>query len=203
MGGAFGLVLAVVGVRLLQSIGAGATIPRLAEVRIDGVGVDGDRVIAAAAAVLVSVLPLLRVGRMSLASVLAAHSPSTPGGRVRHRARRALVVAQVALALMLLAGAGLFARSFAQPARRESRASTRDSARRSVSRFPSRISGGERRRAGRDGTLDALRALPGVQAVGVTTKLPLDDEARQDSAVFVEDQPLQPGEIPGIHGWRS
>jgi hypothetical protein len=48
-------------------------------------------------------------------------------------------------------------------------------------------------------TVDALRARPGVTAAGVVTKLPLDPEARQDSAVFVEDHPLAMGEIPNIH----
>ncbi|HJR63200.1 MAG TPA: FtsX-like permease family protein, partial [Gemmatimonadaceae bacterium] len=47
--------------------------------------------------------------------------------------------------------------------------------------------------------LDELAALPGVQAAGVTTKLPLDPEARRDTAIFVEDRPLQPGTMPNIH----
>jgi predicted permease len=46
---------------------------------------------------------------------------------------------------------------------------------------------------------DSLAALPGVRAAGVATKLPLVDESRQDSAVFVEDRPPKPGTIPGIH----
>src|SRR5207253_9972896 len=47
--------------------------------------------------------------------------------------------------------------------------------------------------------LDAIVALPGVRAAGVMTKLPLDDETRRDTAVFVDDRPLGMGVMPSLH----
>jgi predicted permease len=47
--------------------------------------------------------------------------------------------------------------------------------------------------------LETVGALPGVQAVGIISKLPLDDEARSDTAVFVEDRPLAMAAMPNLH----
>ena len=51
--------------------------------------------------------------------------------------------------------------------------------------------------------LDAIVSLPGVQAVGVSTKLPLSEQGRQDSAVFIEDRPVagasMAGGLPDLH----
>src|SRR6185437_8664500 len=143
--------------------------------------------------------PMARSRTVSLSAILGATSAGASGGRARSGARRALVVAQVALALVLLAGAGLLARSFAalravDPgfapdhalAFRVAMPDIEYPAAGDVARLVAQIS-------------DSLAALPGVRAAGVATKLPLVDESRQDSAVFVEDQPPKPGTIPGIH----
>jgi predicted permease len=48
--------------------------------------------------------------------------------------------------------------------------------------------------------LDAIAAVPGVQAVGVVSKLPLEgEEQRRDTGLFVEDRPTPPGTMPRIH----
>jgi predicted permease len=112
--------------------------------------------------------------------------------------RRALVVAQVALALVLLTAAGLLARSFERlravnPGFVAARALTMRMTLANAT-YP------ESERAARMllRTLDAVTQIGGVQAAGVATKIPLDGEARQDSAVFVEDHPLTPGTVPPI-----
>jgi predicted permease len=46
---------------------------------------------------------------------------------------------------------------------------------------------------------DALAAVPGVTAVGIASKVPLDIEGRSDTALWVEDRPLAMGEIPNLH----
>src|SRR6185312_5241708 len=66
------------------------------------------------AVLIVSALPALRWARTADASVLGDWNRGATAGRARSRARNALVAAQVALALVLLAGAGLMARSFAR-----------------------------------------------------------------------------------------
>jgi predicted permease len=199
VGGVLGLALAGSGVGLLRSLEAGIDVPRLDEVGIDAM------VLAAAAgttllsALLVSVLPALRSASLTVSSLLSDAGRSATTGRRRHRARQALVVAQVALALTLLAGAGLMARSFA---RLRSVEPGFDAA--GVHTFRAALPAAVYP-SSQDlaqfivRALDELAALPGIGAAGVTTKLPLDVEARRDTAIFVEDRPLQPGMMPNIH----
>jgi len=47
--------------------------------------------------------------------------------------------------------------------------------------------------------VDGIATIPGVQAAGAASKLPLDEQGRTDSAVFVEDRPIPAGTLPGIH----
>jgi putative ABC transport system permease protein len=131
--------------------------------------------------------------------MLAETSRSATTGRRQHRARHALVIAQMALALVLLAGAGLMARSFArlravQPGFDAAHAYTFRVALPDAAypepgdpaRFISRA-------------VDEIAALPGVQAAGAVSKLPLVAESRRDTALFVEDRPLTPGSMPNLH----
>src|SRR5690348_7025752 len=196
---ALGAGRALGAVRALAAAGTAASVPRLGDVRVDGLVVAAAVVAAALAACLVSLVPMARSGTVSLSAILGATSAGASGGRARSLARRGLVIAQVALALVLLAGAGLLARSFAalravDPgftpdhalAFRVAMPNVEYPGAADVARLVEQIS-------------DSLEALPGVRAAGVVTKLPLMDESRQDSAVFVEDHPLRPGTIPGIH----
>ncbi len=197
LGGLLGLALANAGVGLLLRLPVSVSIPRLAEVRVDGAVVGFASGVTLLAALVVSAMPALRAGRVPLAAVLAAEGRTSTGGR--QRARRMLVVSQVALALVLLAGAGLFARSF----QRLRAVNPGFDADRALS-FRLALPAAEYPRA-RDAartlveTLHSLRALPGVRDAGLATRLPLDQEAAQDSAVFIEDHPTPPGKIPGIH----
>ncbi|HEX3160848.1 MAG TPA: ABC transporter permease, partial [Gemmatimonadaceae bacterium] len=198
-GGALGVAFATAAVGVLRSLGAGIGIPRLDEVSVDGAVLAVAGGVTIATALLVSVLPALRSARVELATVLAQTGRSATSGRGRIRARNALVIVQVALALMLLTGAGLMARSFAHlrsvhpgfdaPATLTFRVAlpSRDYAQPgTAARFL--VS-----------AVDGIAALPGVHAVGVVTKLPLDAEARRDSALWVEDRPLPAGGMPNIH----
>ncbi|HEY5060580.1 MAG TPA: FtsX-like permease family protein, partial [Gemmatimonadaceae bacterium] len=201
VGGALGLALAALGIWMLQGNGAAASIPRFAEVHVDGFVVAVTVLVSALAAVIASVLPALRSGRgtASLSATLMATGASTLGGRARHGVRRALVISQIALALVLVTGAGLFARSFA-------RLSHVDAGFDAAHALAFRLSlPNVSYPSGADAagvavrTINALGAIPGVQAAGVVTKLPLDEEARQDSAVFVEDRPLRPNTLSNVH----
>jgi predicted permease len=200
VGGVIGLGLAAAALQVLQSSDAAASIPRLSEVRIDSLTVGLATLATAAAALAVSLLPALRSSNASrmLAGLLGAQGAAA-GARMRHTARRALVVAQVALALVLVVAAGLFARSFAKlqavnPGFEADHASAFRLALPDVA-YPTAASAAQTI----VNTLDALRAIPAVSAAGAITKLPLDEEARQDSAVFAEGHPLAPNEMPGIY----
>jgi len=199
LGGALGLSLAAFGIAALRTLDTSINIPRLAEVGIDGTVAVIAAGVTALAAILISSVPIVRSSTLSRYAALTEISGATTAGRRRHRIRNALVVIQVAIALVLLSGAGLMARSFA---RLRSVQTGFDAAHAFTFRMAALAA--KYPKPGDVGrllvrTLDDIAALPGVQSVGVVTKLPLDDESRQDTALFVEDLPTRPGTMPNIH----
>ncbi len=181
-GGLLGIALAVAGTGVLRSLDAGRSIPRL-----DEIGVNGTVLLVAAgvtvlAALVVSLVPALRrSGRTS-----------------RPRFQGAMVVVQVALGLVLVSGAGLMARSLERlravaPGFDAEHAWTMRIALPAAA-YPTSAS----EVALLDNAMEKIRKLPGAQRVGVITKLPLVDEARQDTALFVPDRQGM-GTIPNVH----
>src|SRR6185437_12250595 len=151
------------------------------------------------AALVMSLVPALRSYGPQVASVLMQNGRGTTAGRNRLRARRLFVVVQMALALVLVTGAGLMARSF-QSLRSVAPGFDPDAA------YTFRVALPDEAYPTTNATvtlvtraLDAMTALPGVQSAGILAKLPLDNEARRDTAVFVEDRPLAMREMPDIH----
>ena len=112
IGGTAGLALAYFGVGVLRTIGA-ETIPRLDEVRIDGVVLAFTALVTLASGFLFGIVPALGTSRADLGVVLKEGGRGIGGG-VGRRARGALVVGQIALSLILLVGAGLLMKSFAR-----------------------------------------------------------------------------------------
>ena len=112
IGGAFGLLLAFAGVKLFVHSGPPG-IPRLAEMRVDGFVIGFAMTVTIVMALLCCVVPALRYDVRQLASRLRDGTRGGTTGRDRQRARRTLVVTQVAFATVLVAGAALLFRSMA------------------------------------------------------------------------------------------
>jgi predicted permease len=108
-GGALGLLLALAGVRLLVSFAARYS-PRAGEIRIDGAVLAFTLGLAALVAVLLSFAPQLARER-GLAATLALGGRRSTGGLRRQRLQQGLVVAQIAVTMVLLTGAGLLLRT--------------------------------------------------------------------------------------------
>jgi predicted permease len=109
-GGLLGIALAVVAQPALLSLIPPGKLPRRAEVQLDVWVLAFTLALSALTAILVGILPALHAGRQGLSAVTReSSSSSTPRA---HRIRHALVIAEVALALVLLVGAGLLAKSF-------------------------------------------------------------------------------------------
>ena len=110
-GGAAGLLLGSWGVRALMAV-APADLPRAADVRMDGTILAFSIVLSIVAGLFFGTMPAIVASRPDLAVFLkdVRRDGGSSGGR--RRLRGALVTAQVALALVLLAGAGLAIRSF-------------------------------------------------------------------------------------------
>jgi predicted permease len=199
VGAVLGLGVAVVGVRVLRSLEGSIDIPRLAEVRVGTWVLVVVAAVTVLATLLVSVLPALRAASSTALPALTEMGRALTANRGRHRARHTLVVAQLALALVLLAGAGLMARSFA---RLRSVPSGIDAAHAFAFRLA--LPAATYSDSGRAArfvirALGQMATIPGVDAAAAVSKLPFVPDARQDSALFVEDHPLAPGSMPNIH----
>jgi predicted permease len=118
-GGALGLLFAFWGLQWMQLLGA-KSVPRLHEIRINGGVLLFTLAVSLTSALLFGLVPALRAARLDLQTELkdgqgaaAGFSSFTRGG-TRQRTRKALVVAELMLSVMLLVGAGLLIRSFAR-----------------------------------------------------------------------------------------
>ena len=107
-GGAVGLALAAGAIRLLVVFGP-ANLPRLEEVRLDGVVVAFTLALTLLTAVACGSIPLLRLA--PLTTSLTESGRGNTASRGRHRARQLLMAGQVAMALILLVASGLMIRS--------------------------------------------------------------------------------------------
>jgi len=110
LGGAVGVALAGVGVTGLLAL-AGNQLPRASEVSLDTVVLAFSVGLTVAVAVIVAIAPVWRALGGNLSGVLRDGGRTMAGGG-HTRVRRALVVAEVAVAMMLIVGAGLMSRSF-------------------------------------------------------------------------------------------
>jgi predicted permease len=168
-GGLVGVALTAGAVRLLVRFGP-PTLPRLAEIHLDGVAVTYGAVLSAIAALIFGSVPLWRQsGVASLRNSSRANAPS----QARHRTRRVMMAAQVSTALLLLVSAGLMVRSF-------QRLRTLDPGFNPVSTLTFAIGLPDGEYTSRDeavaahqAILDRLAPLPGVTAVSATTCLPV------------------------------
>jgi len=114
LGGAIaGIGFAYLGLRGLVAISP-ASVPRLGEAGIDGAALAFALGLGLAASLLSGLVPALRTARPDLQTLLKEGGRSFGAGSARDRVRTSLLVAEVALALVLLAGAGLLIRSAIQ-----------------------------------------------------------------------------------------
>jgi hypothetical protein len=114
-GGAGGVAIALVSLQVVRTINPG-NIPRLEEITIDGGVLAFTFAMSLLTGVLFGLAPALRAARLDLNSSLKSGGRSSQGAggftASRHRLRSLLVVSEVAVSLILLAGAGLLIRSF-------------------------------------------------------------------------------------------
>jgi len=200
-GGLLGLGLAWVGVRGLVAF-APQAVPRLEEIGIDGSVLAFTVVISLASGLLFGLFPVFGYARRDLSGMLKEGGRASTSGRERHRARSALVVAQVALALVLLVGSGLMARSFV--ALRDVdpgfEASNRLVFRVSLpsADYPDVASTRVLHRQ----LLERMAALPGVRDAALVTAAPLEDH-KSASPMEDEEHPTPEGQLAPLVDRRN
>jgi putative ABC transport system permease protein len=203
VGGGLGVLLAAWGVDALVAL-APASIPRLDEVRLDGAVLAFALAVSLAAGVTAGLIPALQASSPDLVESLKSGAAAVTG---RNRARSVLVVAEIALALVLVIGAGLMIRTLvrlldvrtgmgADPARvfvaeinlPEDR--YRDAA--STLAFQQRL-------------VDRVAMLPGVQSAAVTTGVPMDPNFQASLSFQIVGEPAaRAGQEPDAEVlWQS
>jgi putative ABC transport system permease protein len=195
VGGAAGVFLAYLGTRLLVTLGP-ASIPRLHEIGITPSVLLFTVAISLLAGLLFGILPALRSYSYRMVTALRDGGRGATVGRERNLSRKVLVVTQVALALLLLVGSGLMVRSFQQLRAVDPGFTASGLLTFRLSPPPSRYPGPESTLQFYTQLLDRLRALPGVQAAGGVTSLPLFGGPVQILATQIEDFPLGPNDFP-------
>jgi predicted permease len=110
-GGAVGLALAFGALRLLVALAPG-NLPRIDDITLDVPVLLFTAVVSVVAGLLFGAIPVLRYSGVSIGLTLRSGGRAATAGKDRHRARNLLVVAQVALALVLLVSSGLMIRTF-------------------------------------------------------------------------------------------
>ncbi|MCA1627986.1 MAG: ABC transporter permease [Acidobacteria bacterium] len=191
-GGGLGLLLALWGISLVESLGSQVT-PLLSGISIDGRVLSFTVLISVATGILFGLAPALHVSQPDLNESLKEGGRHSGAGSTRSRLRGALVVSEVALSLVLLICAGLLIKSVTKlrsvdPGFNPEKLLTMNVSLPGV-KYPKKTDWS----AFYDRLVERLEAVPGVQAAGVTSVLPLSSNF-DGRGLAVEDYPKPRGE---------
>jgi predicted permease len=175
--------------------------------RLDGVGLSVPVLLFALGAslgsgVLFGLAPLLKLGRLQVLSALKEGGPRGISSRGKNRARNVLVVGQIALALILLAGSGLMIRSFqALHAVDPGFSDSQDIMTLRLNIPNTEVS--DPMTVGQTFELiqEQLAEIPGVVSVGLGDKVPMEGENSFDP-IFVEGKETAEGQLPPIRAFK-
>ncbi|MEK6301904.1 MAG: ABC transporter permease [Acidobacteriota bacterium] len=190
MAGALGVLLASWGVDLLVSAATG-NIPRSAEITVDARVLGFTLVIAVLTGVVFGLAPALHASKTDLNDALKDTSRGSTGGGRRARIRGGLVVAEVALSVVLLIGAGLLIRSFVLLRNVDAGFNSSNLLVATISLPTSRYAQPAQRAAFYTRLCQELTALPGVVSAGATLSLPLTGSDSR-TLIAIEGRPVPP-----------
>ena len=189
-------LLAIVGTRLLVAA-APTSIPRLDAIHVDGV------VLAFTLGIAISdfawslgLVPARQMVRPDIAKTLREGGRSGGNRSGGHIARRGLVVAEVALSMMLLAGAGLLIRSFNSLMAVDPGFRTENSISFALSLPDAKYHTARQMSAFMSEVMERMHALPGVQSAGSGFGMPLTNFGFGFSFTVAGRAPLKPSEQP-------
>ncbi|MGH9850656.1 MAG: ABC transporter permease [Blastocatellia bacterium] len=194
-GAAIGILLAVWGVDWLTTLLAGNSssfsvrLPRLGEIKIDAMALGFTLAVSFVTSLLFGLAPALTASKPDLNQTLKESGRGTGGGR--RRLRETLVVAELALALVTLIGAGLLMSSFLKLQAVDPGFNPRNLLTMTVSLAGASQYVGPAREAFYRQLEDRLRALPGVESASAINHLPLAGDT-WGTPVTIEGRPLPP-----------
>ncbi len=204
LGAVAGVLLALWGLDAIKAIAPGSSASfapsdaaRFQEANLDFKVLAFTAAMAIGTGLLVGVWPALRVSRTaSLTLSLHEGSRGTSDGAQRQRVRSGLVVAQVALALLLLAGAGLTLKSFRNAQNTPLGFNPENILVADVLLPKARYDTDEKVTHFNDQLVERIRALPGVEAAALGLNIPFDDNEWDSSFHLTGTPPYPPGERP-------
>ena len=171
-GGTLGLILAFDAVRVLASLAPVGTVPRVETIGVDNRVLLFTLIITLVTGVAFGLIPALQASKSSLNDALKEAGRGNDSGRRRRTLRGALVVSEVAVALMLLVGAGLMVVSFKRLTEVNPGFDPHNVLSMRVSLPAAKVSA-EQLDSFRRALVEKTAALPGVRSVALTRNLPL------------------------------
>jgi len=189
VGAAVGTILSVWGLALLRHIGA-RTIPRLAEVNIDPTVLAITAIIAVGTGILFGLAPGLASAKPELTEALKEGGRGSTAGTRRNRLRNGMIVAEIALALVLLVGAGLLIKSFVRLQHVDPGFNPRNVLTAEINLPDLKYAAGKPVRDFYAALDQRIHNLPGVQSSAFTWILPLSG-SNTDNSFLIEGRPHQ------------
>ncbi|HEX8720565.1 MAG TPA: ABC transporter permease, partial [Pyrinomonadaceae bacterium] len=199
-GGAAGLLLAVWGVDAIVKLSPGS-VPRLADTTIDARVFLFALGVSALTGLLFGLAPALQASKTDLAGSLKEGGRSGTAGAARNRTRAALVVAEVALSLVLLVGAGLLIKSFRRLVTTDPGYSPERVLAVTVALNTQKFADEDSRAGYFREAVARITRLPGVESAGLTRLLPLGRSDIFNSFQIAGRPPFAPGESRGARSY--
>ena len=203
LGSVLGLALAYAALRILVAM-APTGLPRIHEIGIDFHVLLFTLAIALFSSLFFGSIPVLKYAGSRLNTGLREGGRALSQSREQHRARNALVVVQVALALVLLICSGLMIRTFRALMHVPPGFTAPDSVQTFRFYIPETdVPDGEGERAVRmdQEVLSKLATIPGVNQVSLSSTIPLDHTSSNDP-VFAQDRAYAEGELPPLRRFK-
>jgi putative ABC transport system permease protein len=188
-----GLALAYASVKLLLAFGA-SDLPRLDTVPFDAVVLLFAVVVTLVCGLLVGCAPALRLAGADISRLMNDGGRGASGGRSQHRLLGSMIVSEIALAIVLVAGAGWLVRSFANQQNTNPGFVSEGRLAASVLVPFAKYQGPDKLAAWSAAVSERLRGIPGVKSIGSTVILPLRKPVPALGSQYVgfPDEPADP-----------
>jgi putative ABC transport system permease protein len=193
LGGTVGVTLAAWGVGLIANTNL-ISVPRLGQISLNGAVLLFTLGVSLVAAILFGLAPAAQVSRLDLNRALREEGRGLAPGSGGARVQRALVVSEVALAVVLVIAAGLLLRSFDRLLRIDPGFNVKNLLTVNVNLPASRYQDNARVTAFYDQLLERVRATPGVVSAAAASGLPMTD-ASGDTVFQIEGRPDNNGVV--------
>jgi putative ABC transport system permease protein len=192
-GGGLGILLAIWGIGFLISLGP-ADIPRLDSVRVNGTVLAFTLAVSVLTGLIFGIVPAMKSARLDLTETLKEGGRGSSAGRGRHRLHSILVASEVAVALVLLVGAGLMLRSFQRLGNVNPGFDSSNVLTMQVSLPFAKEEDAPKWAEFFRQLMDRVKSLSGVQSAGGITELPLSGQLNDTSFTIDGQPPPVPGQ---------